>query len=132
MPQDFGGYLDSFQALPQLRERIQQVLESLPDNVQQDFLDDTTFQIRPEEFTPEKGWTMFMNLPVSVSAVSRCVVLRAKLEQAPLDFASYVIAHELAHAFLRNGGWDDITDPEDAADALAASWGFPRPKQRWF
>ena len=39
----------------------------------------------------------------------------------------YVIAHEFAHAYLRNGGWGEILDREEAADALAAHWGFPRP-----
>jgi Zn-dependent peptidase ImmA (M78 family) len=39
----------------------------------------------------------------------------------------YVIAHELAHAHLRNGGRWEGDDPERAADALAAEWGFTRP-----
>jgi hypothetical protein len=38
-----------------------------------------------------------------------------------------VIAHELAHAHLRNQGRFPGDDPEHAADALAAGWGFPRP-----
>jgi hypothetical protein len=38
-----------------------------------------------------------------------------------------VIAHELAHAHLRNGGRHPEEDPEHAADSLAADWGFPRP-----
>jgi hypothetical protein len=41
-----------------------------------------------------------------------------------------VIAHELAHAYLRNGGWGEISDRELAADALAESWGFPKPMKR--
>jgi hypothetical protein len=55
------------------------------------------------------------------------VVLRPKLERASESFAKYIIAHEFAHAFLRNGGWGKITDVEEAADALAASWGFYKP-----
>jgi hypothetical protein len=44
----------------------------------------------------------------------------------------WVIAHELAHAHLRNGGRWLGDDPEHAADALAAGWGFPRPpKMPW-
>jgi hypothetical protein len=58
---------------------------------------------------------------------SRSVVLRRRLAECAEDFAHYVIAHELAHAHLWNGGWGEISDPEDAADALAASWGFARP-----
>ena len=38
----------------------------------------------------------------------------------------YVIAHELAHAVLRNGGRWGSDDPEEAADALAAQWGFAK------
>ena len=75
---------------------------------------------------------MFMDLPSGGSAVSRCVVLRGKLDRAPENFALYVIAHEFAHAFLRNGGWKEISDKEEAADALAASWGYPKPARRWF
>ena len=68
-----------------------------------------------------------MACPSATNTVSRCVVLRRKLEHASEDFALYVIAHEFAHAYLRNGGWGEITDIEEAADALAASWGFKRP-----
>jgi hypothetical protein len=52
---------------------------------------------------------------------------RFRLSVCEEAFAHYVIAHEFAHAYLRNGPWGNIFDPEDAADALAASWGFPRP-----
>ena len=58
---------------------------------------------------------------------SRSVVLKKRLCDCDENFAHYVIAHELAHAHLWNGPWGEITDPEHAADALAASWGFPRP-----
>ena len=58
---------------------------------------------------------------------SRCVVLKRRLANCLEAFAYYVIAHELAHAYLRNGGWGEIEDAEAAADALAASWGFVRP-----
>ncbi len=60
---------------------------------------------------------------------SRCVVLRERLAHCSESFAFYVIAHEFAHAFLRNGGWGAISDQEEAADALAASWGFCRPTE---
>ena len=62
---------------------------------------------------------------------SRCVVLKQRLAECSESFGLYVIAHELAHAFLHNGSWGEISDPEDAADALAESWGFPRPAS-WF
>jgi hypothetical protein len=38
-----------------------------------------------------------------------------------------VIAHELAHAHLRNRGRWVGDDPEVAADSLAADWGWPKP-----
>jgi hypothetical protein len=68
-----------------------------------------------------------MATPGPIGSGSRCVVLKPRLADCSEAFACYVIAHEFAHAFLRNGGWDAITDPEEAADALAASWGFERP-----
>ena len=42
-------------------------------------------------------------------------------------FANKMIAHELAHAYLRHAGRHPDEDPEFAADSLAAAWGFPRP-----
>ena len=55
---------------------------------------------------------------------SRCVVLKPRLETSSEKFALYIIAHEFAHAYLRNGGCSQFDDREDAADALAARWGF--------
>ena len=104
------------------------VLESLPTEVQQDFLSDPNFHITMENFVPGKGWTLWMALPASQGRdTSRAVVLRPRLAECNLAFGLYVIAHELAHAYLRNGGWGEIIDREQAADALAASWGFPKP-----
>ena len=54
-------------------------------------------------------------------------MLKHRLGECPEAFAHYVIAHELAHAYLHNGPWGAIEDPEQAADALASSWGFLRP-----
>lgn len=80
-----------------------------------------------ETYEPGKGWTLWMAAPDPHGAASRCVVLRRKLANCSEEFGLYIIAHELAHAFLRNGGWGEITDREEAADALAESWGFTRP-----
>jgi hypothetical protein len=100
----------------------------LPFEVQQDFSNDANFFITMENFVPGKGWTLWMALPEpACREASRAVVLRKKLADCDLCFGLYVIAHELAHAYLRNGGWGEITDREQAADALAASWGFPKP-----
>ncbi len=123
----FSKQLDGFADLPCLQARVTAVLQALPAPVQQDFIEDPSFRITLEEFTPGKGWTLFMECPAACGMVSRCVVLRRKLNDAPEAFTDYIIAHEFAHAFLRNGGWGQITDIEDAADALAASWGFRRP-----
>jgi hypothetical protein len=130
----FTHYIQAFEAFPLLQEHVATVLGSLPAEVQTDFLSDVTFRLALEEVKPGRGGgsSTFMPLPDSGTSVSRLVVLRAKLDRAPEAFARYVIAHELAHAFLRNGGWGEITDREDAADALAASWGYPKPSLRWF
>lgn len=111
---------------PSLARRLNTVLHALPGEVIEDFLGDDTFTIEPERVTKGKSTTMFMACPTGRN-VSRCVILREKLSGAQQDFAHYVIAHELAHAFLRNGGWGEIADREEAADALAAHWGFAKP-----
>lgn len=123
----FSAYLKDFEHLEPLRDRVENVLHALPEDVQDDFLRDPRFRIALENYEPGKGWSLFIDLPGPVGEGSRCVVLRPKLANLPEDFACYVIAHEFAHAFLRNGGWGEIADEEQAADALAAHWGFPRP-----
>jgi hypothetical protein len=123
----FSAYLEPFAALPSLRDRVAAVLASLPADVQQHFLDDPQFRITPENFVVGSGSSLWMGMPGPVGAHSRSVVLRPRLADCSEAFAFYVIAHELAHAFLNNGGWGEITDRERAADALAASWGFDRP-----
>jgi hypothetical protein len=103
------------------------VLNRLPEPVQRDFLDDPRFRVTLDNFVPGKGWSLLMDVPGPPGSGSRCVVLRPRLATCSEAFAHYVIAHEFAHAYLRNGGWGEITDVEQAADALAASWGFRRP-----
>lgn len=131
MPERYAHYLAPFRDCRPLDARLLAVLVSLPAEVQSDFLSDTTFRITLEDYEPGRGWRMFMDCPDSGRKISRCVVLRGKLATAPEAFAHYVIAHELAHAYLRNGGWEEISDPEEAADALAAQWGHARPGFRW-
>jgi len=46
------------------------------------------------------------------------VVFKPRLADCPEAFAHYVLAHELAHAYLRNGGWGDIADPEATTHAI--------------
>ena len=130
----FEAYIEPFSDLPQLRDRVLHVLEALPENVQSDFLDDERFHVQLDNFQEGKGWSLVMDLPSPDGHGSRCVVLKPKLADSDESFALYVIAHEFAHAFLHNGGWGEISDPEEAADALAASWGFVRPARfaNWF
>lgn len=123
----FAALIEPFADYPQLQERVLFVLQALPLEVQLDFVEDPRFGTAIENYEPGRGWTLFMPTPGPPGETSRRVVLRPKLESASEAFAKYIIAHEFAHAFLHNGGWGDITDVEEAADALAASWGFHRP-----
>ena len=122
----FSAYIAPFHDYPTLQQRVLKVLQSLPAEVQADFLDDPRFGVAIDNYEPGKGWSLFMPTPGPPGQGSRRVVLRPKLNSLPEQFATYVIAHEFAHAFLRNGGWGDITDVEEAADALAATWGYRR------
>lgn len=124
--QSFARFLEPFARHPQLQQRVQAVLDQLPESVVEDFLSDHQFTVTLDNYVPGKGWSLWMGMPGKDGPGSRAVVLREKLDGCNEDFALYIIAHEFAHAHLYNGGWDDISDPEDAADALAASWGFPK------
>ena len=124
---NFAAFTEPFTDYPVLHKRVLFVLQALPDDVQRDFLDDPRFGTAIDNYEPGKGWTLFMPTPGPPGEGSRLVVLRPKLEVASEAFAKYIIAHEFAHAFLHNGGWREITDVEEAADALAASWGFHKP-----
>ncbi|SMP63457.1 hypothetical protein SAMN06265222_10881 [Neorhodopirellula lusitana] len=123
----FDEYVEPFRGCGPLDVHVMSVLDALPLEVQVDFVSDDRFRMSLEDYVPGRGSRMFIELPAHGTATSRCVVLRRKLADAPEAFSLYVIAHEFAHAFLRNGGWGAITDREDAADALAAHWGFSRP-----
>ena len=103
------------------------VLAALPATVQEDFITDPRFTIA--DYEPGPG--VIMEVPVGAPAfnsASRSVMLKRTLRRSSHEFTRYVIAHELAHAHLRNQGRSPSEDPEHAADSLAALWGFPRPK----
>ena len=123
----FAIYLQAFECCPPLGQRVLQVLRALPTEVQQDFLTDDCFTVLLDNYVPGEGSSVFMAAPGTAGIISRTVVLRPRLSECEEAFAHYVIAHEFAHAYLRNGPWGSIFDTEEAADALAASWGFPRP-----
>lgn len=122
-----AAYLRPFDELESLRDRVLVVLSALPKEVRRDFLRDPRFRMTLDDFVPGEGRTVWLASPGPGGNGSRCVVLKRRLADCPEAFAHYVIAHELAHAYLRHGGWEDIADPEAAADAMAGSWGFPKP-----
>jgi hypothetical protein len=126
----FAKYLKPFEQFPLTATRIEHVLESLPDDVKSDLLSDPFFRISLDDCEPGRGRTVVM-AQLGPNGASRCVVLKPRLEKCSNEFSCYIIAHELAHAFLHNGGWGEITDREDAADALAASWGFHKVPFEW-
>ncbi|WP_442482200.1 ImmA/IrrE family metallo-endopeptidase [Aeoliella sp. SH292] len=123
----FSSYLEAFEHLQPLRQRVLHVLRALPAEVQQDFLTDTCFNVLLDNYAPGEGSMVFMAVSGEGGISSRSVVLRPRLSDCDEAFAYYVIAHEFAHAYLRNGPWGDIADCEEAADALAAHWGFLMP-----
>lgn len=128
--QEFAAYLEPFKDLEPLRQAVLKVLQCLPDAILNDFLQDPQFRVSLDDFEPGKGRTVRMP-ELGVDGTSRCVVLKPKLARGPEPFALYIVAHEFAHAYLRNGGWGSITDREEAADALAATWGFARVEYPW-
>jgi hypothetical protein len=114
-----GFGLDAF-----LCTHVAGVLSLLPGEVRHDLISDPSFMLADYE----PGFVA--HIPVGMptrNRASRSVVLKRTLRRRPEAFVKYVIAHELAHAHLRNRGRWPGDDPEFAADALAAAWGFPRP-----
>src|SRR4051812_744698 len=119
-------WLRPFSLDAHLHERAAEVLASLPEAVRDDLMGDPAFVMC--DFEPGGGRSY--DVPVRFPAPhgpSRAVVLKRTLRHRPNAFVKWVIAHELAHAHLRNAGRWPGDDPEHAADALAAGWGFPRP-----
>lgn len=118
-------WLASFGLEPFLRIHVEAVLVALPDAVRCDFLSDPSFSLC--DYEPSH---LPAQIPVRAplgKRPSRSVVLKRTLRRRPDNFIRWVIAHELAHAHLRNGGRHAGEDPEHAADSLAAAWGFPKP-----
>jgi hypothetical protein len=126
----FSVYLEPFRHCRTLSTRIENVFISLPEEVQRDFLTDPYLRVSLDDCEPGRGRTVVM-AQLGPKGTSRCVVLKPRLERCSESFACYIIAHELAHAYLHNGGWGEIADREDAADALAASWGFSKVPFEW-
>lgn len=127
---EIHDWLARFKLDTDIHERTAEVLCALPRTVLDDLLCDPAFSICDYEPGPGRSFLVPMQLGTSGpgrSGPGRAVVLKRTLRSRPRDFAMWVIAHELAHAHLRNKGRFPGEDPEHAADALAAHWGFPRP-----
>jgi hypothetical protein len=98
-------------------------MDAMPVDVVGDLVGDESFVVMETE-----GWRVGVMLPAPVGRKPvRAVVLKRRMWRSDPGFVRWVIAHELAHAHLRNGGRHPGEDPEHAADALAAEWGFTRP-----
>lgn len=131
MISQFKNLLDPFREHIRLHECLLHVLQALPSEVIDDFLSDPNFRIALDDYSHGKGRTVWLAGFGPEGTSSRSVVLKPKLDRCSEKFTRYIVAHELAHAFLHNGGWGEITDREEAADALATSWGFaPEPWER--
>ncbi len=127
MSQAIHDWLGHFNLHEFLHREVAGVLGTLPGHVRADFIDDPAFTFF--DYDPGPGLVMHVpvRLPRARGGSSRSVVLKRTLTRRPLPFVRWVIAHELAHAHLRNAGRFPGEDPELAADALASEWGFPRP-----
>jgi hypothetical protein len=116
-----GFGLDAF-----LHGHVARVLAAMPERVRADLVGDPAFLL--SDYEPVVGLAQPVLVRMTASGgAGRSVVLKRSLRRRPEPFVRYVIAHEFAHAYLRNQGRWPGDDPEHAADALAAEWGFPRP-----
>jgi hypothetical protein len=119
-------WLSSFPLDGSIRAHVAAVLQNLPEEVQADLMDDPGFVV----YDYDPGLHQVMHVPViflQPGKPGRSIVLKRSIKRRSTSFARWVIAHELAHAYLRHGGRYPNEDPELAADSLAADWGFPRP-----
>jgi hypothetical protein len=121
-------WLGAFGLADFLHREVAGVIRSLPDAIRDDFILDPSFRL----YDYEPGPGVVMHVPVGLprpraNRAGRSVVLKRTLRHRPPAFVRWLIAHELAHAHLKLGGRFPGEDPERAADALAAEWGFPKP-----
>jgi hypothetical protein len=118
------SWLDRFSLDAVLLPHVAVVFGALPTAVRDDLVMDPAFVLC--DYEPGR----MMNVPVgapSRNRPGRSVVLKRTLRHRPEKFVRWLIAHEVAHAHLRHAGRWPGDDPEHAADALAAAWGFPKP-----
>lgn len=113
-----------FAIYPNLKACIEHVIDSLPSEAEKVF-EQSRLRIALDKYEPGNGRTVQV-APPGPNGISQCVVLKPRLDGCSKPFVRYIVAHELAHAMLNNGGWGEIDDREEAADALAASWGYAK------
>jgi hypothetical protein len=126
MPPDFDHWLDSFRIDAALRPHVAAVFAKMPGSIRDDLMADPHFHL----YDYEPGAAAVMHVPVGLPTrgrPARSVVLKRSLRRASVPFVRWIIAHEIAHAHLRNAGRWHGEDPEQAANALAEQWGFPKP-----
>jgi hypothetical protein len=123
---DIERWLGSFHLDPFVHRYVAIVLAHIPATVRDDLMNDPAFHLCDYEPGPGVTMSVPMRLPVKNRA-SRSVVLKRTLRHRSDPFVKWLIAHEFAHAHLRHGIRFPGEDPESAADALAAEWGFPKP-----
>lgn len=119
-------WLAAFSLDATIRDHVAVVFSNLPEPVRTDLMDDGAFVVC--DFEP--GPAVVFQVPMRFSGggkPGRSIVLKRTIKRKPISFARWVIAHELAHAYLRHQGRSPGEDPEHAADLLAAEWGFPKP-----
>jgi hypothetical protein len=120
-------WLTGFRLDPFVHRHVAMVIALIPDEVRDDLMSDRAFHLCDYEPGPGVVMQVPMRLPQRNRA-SRSVVLKRTLRYRSESFVKWLIAHEFAHAHLRHGGRFPGEDPEHAADALAAEWGFPKPR----
>jgi hypothetical protein len=125
MTDEIDRWLESFRLDDWIRDHVAIVMEKLPGDIRADFMEDPSFAMC--DYDP--GPKAVLHVPIQLPG--RSVVLKRTLKRRPTDFVRWLIAHELAHAYLRHGGHGAHSDPENAADSLAAEWGFPKPENPW-
>lgn len=120
------AWLGRFALDPLLHRYTALVVSALPAEVRHDLMSDRNFHLCDYEPRAGVGFVVPMRI-AHKNRASRSVVLKRTLRHRSDAFVKWLIAHELAHAFLRHGGRWPGEDAEEAADGLAAEWGFPRP-----
>lgn len=121
-----NDWLLGFKLDDHLHPHVVAVFRQLPESIRLALMSDGSFRLL--DYEPTRGQTV--TIPFASPGLgkpARSVVLKRTLRQRSPEFVRYIIAHELAHAHLNNGGRFPGEDPEHAADALAADWGFPKP-----